>query len=51
MIYIYMYLYYRDDIYVFGHEEDYSKALRHGAYCKFPSFSQVYTGFRPDMLA
>ena len=70
---------YRDDIYVFGDEEDYNKALRHAAYrqftlwwyqylgannrrvvpscCvwkirdKFPSFSQVYTGFRPDRLA
>ena len=70
---------YRDDIYVFGDEEDYNKALRHAAYrqftlwryqylgannrrvipscCvwkirdKFPSLSQVYTGFRPDRLA
>ena len=70
---------YRDDIYVFGDEEDYNKALRHVAYrqftlwryqylgannrrvipscCvwkiqdKFPSLSQVYTGFRPDRLA
>ena len=70
---------YRDDIYVFGDEENYNKALRRAAYrqftlwryqylgannrrvipscCvwkirdKFPSLSQVYTGFRPDRLA
>ena len=26
---------YRDDIYVFGDEEDYNKALRHAAYRQF----------------
>ena len=74
-----LYISYRYDIYVFGDEGDYKKALRHEAYrqftlwwyqnlgannrrvvrdCfawkildKFPNFSQVYTGFRPDRLA
>ena len=35
---------YRDDIYVFGEDEDYNKSLRHAAYRQFTLWRYQYLG-------